>query len=123
MSVCKSLLWREELLSPGPGVNTAVFLFIGCGCEVFGKLSDSGGSYPMSGLIGNVLQSVICLWCTCMGNCVIPCLHLTHRPRVTKTTSRIWRGVAVKLLVVLTLALVFVVVRPAVLPGYTVWHR
>ena len=90
MSVCKSLSGRKELLSPGPCVDMAVVVFIGCRCEVFGKLLDSGRSYPTSGLVLNVLQSVISLWCTCSGN-GIPCLHLTHGPHVTKMPSRIRR--------------------------------
>ena len=84
---CK-LSWGKELLSPGPGVDSAVVVFIWCRCEVFGKLLDSRRSYPTSGLVLNVLQSVICLWCTCTGNGIL-CLHFTHGPLVTKTPSRI----------------------------------
>ena len=80
MSVCKSSFRRKELLSPCPCVDTSWLVFRRWWCEVSGKLSDSGWSYPAARLLVNVLQPVTCLWCTGTGGSGIPCLHLTHRP-------------------------------------------
>ena len=84
MSHCKSSFGIKELLSPCPCVDTSWFVFRGWWCEVSGKLLDSGWSYPTSGLVLNVLQSVTGLWCTRTGH-GIPCLHLALRPCGTKT--------------------------------------
>ena len=60
MSNCKSLFGLEELLSPGPGVDTAGIVFRGWWCEVFGQFFHTGRSYPTSG--GVSLAPAICHW-------------------------------------------------------------
>ena len=113
MSNCKSLFGLEELLSPGPSVDTAGIVFRGWWSEVFGQFFHTGRSYPTSGRVLYVLQSVTGLW---YSYSFLACTLLSD--------PGVLRGVvAVKQLVVLTLVSLAAVRLPFASPRYAAWHR